>query len=177
MPTLLALCLISGAIHAADNGFYAGAGAGYSDFTTSGYHTVSDVSYKVISGFRLLDSLALEVNYLDFGKTDLMEPCPGGLCGHGGTVEPTAFSGFAVGFLHFPVLDIFAKLGVASVETRTNVSGTSAKGNTTDVAWGVGVQAHFGSFAVRGEYERYKYKLEGEHEVRMLSIGLLYTFL
>jgi hypothetical protein len=177
LPTLLTLCLISGASHAADNGFYAGAGIGASDFITSGHHTASDVGYKVIGGFRLLDSLALEVNYLDFGKTDVVEPCSSGLCGHGDTVEPTAFSGFAVGFLHFPVLDVFAKLGVASVEAKANVSGTSVKGDTTDVAWGAGVQAHFGSLAVRGEYEQYKYKLEGAHEVRLLSISLLYTFL
>ena len=129
------------------------------------------------SGFRLLDSLALEVNYLDFGKTDLVELCSPGLCGHGDTVEPTAFSGFAVGFLHFPVLDVFAKLGVANVEAKANVSGTSVKGDTTDVAWGAGVQAHFGSLALRGEYEQYKYKLEIGHEVRTLSIGFLYTFL
>ena len=176
--TLLALCLISGASYAADNGFYAGAGIGYSDFTTSGHHTVSDVGYKLIGGFRFLDSLSLEVNYLDFGKTDLMvDPCSSGLCGHGDTVESTAFSGFAVGFLRFPVLDVFAKLGVASVDAKANVSGTSVKGDTTDVAWGAGVQAHFGSLALRGEYEQYKYKLEIGHEVRMLSIGFLYTFL
>lgn len=180
LATLLTLCAISGAGHAADNGFYLGAGVGGSNFKTEGTVTDSDNGYKLIGGFRLLDSLALEVNYLDFGKTvihDHYPQCAVPVCGTGDTVEPTAFSGFAVGFLHFPVLDVFAKLGVATVEARTNVSGISARDNTTDVAWGAGVQAHFGSFALRGEYEQYKYKLNLGHEVQVFSISFLYTFL
>ena len=45
------------------------------------------------------------------------------------------------------------------------------------MAWGAGIQAHFGSFAVRGEYEQYKYKLNLSHGVRLYSVSFLYTFL
>jgi len=35
----------------------------------------SDTGYKLIAGFRLLDSLGVEVNYLDFGSASLpIEP-------------------------------------------------------------------------------------------------------
>jgi len=177
---LLTLCLASAGARAADNGFYVGAGAGASNISTDGSGTQSESAYKLIGGFRLLDSLALEVNYLDFGKVSLYDrypQCGGQICGVGDTVAPTALSGFLVGFLHFPLLDVFAKLGVAKVEAKTNVSGVSTKDDTTDVAWGAGVQAHFGSFALRGEYEQYKYKLNLGSEVRLFTVSFLYTFL
>jgi hypothetical protein len=43
------------------------------------------------------------------------------------------------------------------------------------VAWGAGVQVHFGSFAVRGEFEQFK--LRSSNNLKLLSISVLYTFL
>jgi len=180
LPVLITLCLVSVTAHAADNGFYVGAGIGGSNTSTDGSGPESETGYKLIGGFRLLDSLALEVNYLDFGKVGIQDrypQCGGQICGVGDSASRTGLSGFAVGFLHFPVLDAFAKLGVAKVEAKTRVSGVSGKNDTTDVAWGAGVQAHFGSFALRGEYEQYKYKLNLGYEVRLFSVSFLYTFL
>jgi OOP family OmpA-OmpF porin len=180
LPAFLTLCLIATAANAADNGFYLGAGVGASEFKSGDWVDDSDSGYKLIAGFRLLDSFALEVNYLDFGKghATVYGSCPSGQCPIGAApVEATAFSGFAVGFLHFPLLDAFAKLGLASADTKAIVNSMSIKEDTTDVAWGAGVQAHFGSLALRGEFEQYKLKIAGEQDVQLLSISFLYTFL
>src|SRR5688572_15245361 len=60
---------------AADNGFYLGAGVTQTDFkiTVDGLNDsekFDDNSFKVIAGFRPLDWLAVEANYIDFGKAE-----------------------------------------------------------------------------------------------------------
>jgi hypothetical protein len=50
--------------------------------------------------------------------------------------------------------------------------GTSDK--STDFAWGFGAQAHFGSFAVRGEFEQYQLY---NADQKLLSLSFIYTFL
>jgi outer membrane protein with beta-barrel domain len=79
---------------------------------------------------------------------------------------------FGVGYLPLPgpFLDIYGKLGVARLHTNTQVSYTPAfcpagfdcnvattvgqEQSTTDLAYGVGAQARFGSVGIRIEYER-----------------------
>ena len=56
LPTLLTLCLISGASHAADNGFYLGAGMGISNFDSGAMVDDSDTGFKLIAGFRFFPS-------------------------------------------------------------------------------------------------------------------------
>jgi opacity protein-like surface antigen len=164
--------------HAADNGFYVGAGVGRTDFDIDGALDDKDNGYKAIVGFRLLDSFGVEVNYADHGEAVVptgivcvTTPCPSSVA-----VEAKTASAFAVGFLDFPIIDLFAKAGIAYTDASLKlrgVAGALTDGNSTDFAWGAGVQAHFLSFAVRAEYERF----EADNKLSVLSASVIYTFL
>jgi Outer membrane protein beta-barrel domain len=180
---LLTLCLASGAATAADNGFYLGGGVGRSDFDLQAPLDGKDTTWKAIAGFRLLDSLGVELNYTNFGKATV----PSGIacialvgtnCPSTTTVEGNALSAFAVGFLDFPVVDLFGKIGLSQGNAKLRTPGFptfAASDKNTDIAWGAGAQVHFLSLAVRAEFERYK--IFGGTKLDMASVSFIYTFL
>jgi Outer membrane protein beta-barrel domain len=179
---VLAACCATGAASAADNGFYLGLGAERSDFNFEGALDNSDTGLKLIGGVRLLDSFGLELDYTDHGKASV----PSGIvcaaivgenCPDTSRIGAKTTAAYAVGFLHFPLLDLFGKAGLARMDgklTTPNQPDFSFKDNDTDLAWGLGAQAHFGSLAVRAEFEQFK--LFGE-KLRGISASLVYTFL
>ncbi len=155
-----------GATYAADNGFYLGAGVGKSDYDLPG-GSQDDTSFKAIAGLRILDSFGVEANYADHGEVTRV----------GTTVKAKTASAFAVGFLDFPVVDLFAKAGLSYSDgsiRSTVISGLRDDDSSTEFAWGGGVQAHFLSFAVRAEYERFKVY---DRDLETISASLIYTFL
>lgn len=180
---LLALCLASGAAAAADNGLYLGAGIGRSNFDLQAPLDSKDTTWKAIAGVRLLDSLGVELNYTDFGKASV----PTGIacialvgvnCPSTTTVEGSALSAFAVGFIDLPIVDLFGKVGLSRGNAKLRTPGFpafSTSDSSTDFAWGAGVQAHFLSLAVRAEYERYQ--IFGGTKVNLGSLSFIYTFL
>lgn len=180
---LLTLCLASGAAAAADNGFYLGAGIGRSDFSLEDALDSNDTTWKAIAGVRLLDSFGVELNYTDFGKASV----PSGIacvalvgtnCPSTTRVQGNALGAFGVGYLAFPVVDLFGKIGLTRSDAKLRTPGFpafSASDAGTELAWGAGVQAHFLSFAVRGEYERYK--IFGDTKISLVSASFIYTFL
>jgi hypothetical protein len=188
--TLMGLLLISPLAWSADNGFYLGAGATQSDYGLSNPGATqpfddSTSGYKLIAGIRLLDSFAIEANYIDHGNATVPSgivclqfitvPCPAST-----SLTAATTSAFAVGFLHFPVVDLFAKAGVSSWKVdghstggfvptfRVNESGTGA-------AYGAGVQLHFGSLGARLEYERFE--IVRSETLDAVSLSFTYTFL
>ena len=179
----LAFCAMAAAAGAADNGLYVGVGAGQSQFKLGSAIDNQDNGYKALLGFRALDSFALEAGYQDHGKATL----PSGVacialvgvnCPATTSVGAKTASAFAVGFLDFPLLDLFAKAGVASVKTEGRTPGVPAFGfsdTSTEFAWGAGVQAHFGSLGARAEFEQFK--LGSGVKLDSVSVSLLYTFL
>jgi hypothetical protein len=187
---LTGLLLVTPLAWSADNGFYLGAGATRSDYGLSnpgGASPFDDSTsgYKVIAGIRLLDSFAIEANYIDHGNATVPSgnvclqfitvPCPAST-----SVTAKTTSAFAVGFLHFPVVDLFAKAGVDSWKFdghstggftpafRVNESGTG-------LAYGAGVQLHFGSLGARLEYERFE--IVRSETLDAVSLSFTYTFL
>ena len=179
----LAICGAAAAAGAADNGLYVGVGTGQSQFNLGGALDQQDNGYKALIGFRALDSFALEASYQDHGKATL----PSGIacialvgvnCPATTNVGAKSASAFAVGFLDFPLLDLFAKAGVASVKTEGRTPGVPAfnfSDTSTEFAWGAGVQAHFGSLGARAEFEQFK--LGSGVKLDSVSVSLLYTFL
>jgi hypothetical protein len=180
---LLSLCLLTGVATAADNGFYLGAGAARSKFDLDDPLDSKDTGFKLIAGVRLLDSFGVEVNYADFGKATVPSGASctslvGTNCPDTTQVQGKATTAFAVGFIDFPLLDLFAKLGVSLSDGKLrtpNIPSFNRSDKNTDVVWGLGAQAHFGSFGARAEYERFK--LFGEQKLDLISVSLLYTFL
>ena len=159
-PIALALCCAAASAGAADNGFYVGFGAAQSKFDLPGASDDQDNGFKGIVGFRALDSFGVELNYADHGKATtpsaiLCGPLP---CPQTVSVGAKTLSAFAVGFLDFPLLDLFAKAGLSSwkIDVSAPVVGVANfTDKDTDFAWGAGVQAHFGSLGARAEYERF----------------------
>ncbi len=160
---------------AADNGLYLGAGATQThiDSLTTDID-LDDTSYKLIVGFRPLDSFAVEVNYVDLGKDRAsLGPVVA-------SADAKAYAAYAVGFIPLPLLDLYAKAGLARWETRARVSGApggpvSLTDDGTEFAYGAGIQARFGSIGARLEYERFD--LEGSDGVELVTLGFTWTFL
>lgn len=187
--TLSGLCLVAGLAQAADNGFYLGAGALQTEYGLDNPGNAqpfddSDQGYKAIAGFRILDSFGVELNYADHGNATVPSgiacialfntPCPDDTA-----LEAKTISAYAVGFLHFPVIDLFAKAG----GTAWQFKGQSTPAfpsfafdeDGTEFAWGAGAQAHFGSLAVRLEYEQLN--IIEDEKLGSISLSFLYTFL
>lgn len=170
---ITAICLFAPAVPAlaADNGFYLGLSVGQAnievdDVTFSGEDfDADDTGYKLIAGFRPLDWLGLEASYVNFGEPDDT------LAGTTVAVEGDGISAFAVGFLPAGPVDLFAKVGLLSWDSR--IVGFNEDG--TDLAYGVGVQFRLLSLGVRAEYEIFD--VNDVDDLNMISIGVTYTFL
>lgn len=166
---LAALLGTAGAASAADNGLYLGGSIGQSNVDVDEGPTQvdgDDTGFKFIVGFRPLDWLAVEANYVDFGKVK-----DGAL-----TSESNGISVFAVGFVPVGPVDLFAKGGLINYDSDLKFNGGrvfSDDGN--ELAYGVGVQFRLLSLSVRAEYERFD--VDHVDDLNLLSVGLTYTFL
>ncbi len=179
----IASCCVAAAANAADNGVYFGLGAGHSDFNIDAALKNTDAGFKLIAGVRLLDSFGVELNYADHGKAGV----PSGMacvalvgenCPDTSRVAAKTTAAYAVGFLDFPLLDLFGKAGLARVKGKLTTPGHpdfSFSDDDTGLAWGMGAQAHFGSLGARVEFEQFK--LFGDEKLRMISASFVYTFL
>jgi hypothetical protein len=196
----------------ADNllGFYLGAAAGESHVRTS-QEILGDTNYdyefdathsawKATVGFRPISPLGVEFSYIDFGN-----PRSGStIYGFGGLTQTdaNAWTLVALGYLPLPVpyLDVYGKLGIARLYTKTTevgpvpvgalalpgaacpssgcqTSGLASAFNisdtSTDVAYGVGVQGKLGALAIRAEYERIG---ASGGNPDLISLGVTWTF-
>ncbi|MDH4260574.1 MAG: porin family protein [Gammaproteobacteria bacterium] len=188
--TVLGLCCAASLAQAADNGFYLGAGAVQSDYGLANPGALSPFDdntggYKLIAGWRPLDSFGVEASYIDHGNATVPSgivciqfitvPCPASA-----SLTAKTLSAFAVGYLDLPLVDLFAKVGVNSWKFdghsiggfvpvfRVNESGT-------DLAYGAGIQVRFGSVGARLEYERFN--IVQNEGLDTISLSLTYTFL
>ena len=111
---------------------------------------------------------------------------------YGASSKQSAISAFAIGYLPLPVpfLDLYAKLGIADLHSDNQVTWApydcpasepsiclahtvSDNRSNADLAYGAGVQAKFGPFAMRAEYERINAR-GGNPD--LLSVGASWTF-
>lgn len=188
--TLLILgCCLSTAAVAADNGIYLGAGVAQSEYgldNPGGAEPFDDKDngYKLIAGFRPLDNFGVEANYIDHGDATLPTgiaciqlfntPCPDTV-----KVSAKTVAAFAVGYLDFPLVDLFAKAGISAWQfdghSTPAFSGFDINEDDVDFAWGLGVQARFGSIGARLEYENFSV-IEDEN-LGTISLSFTYTFL
>ena len=170
------LALLAGPALAADNGFYLGAGIGQANVQFEPGEGLpafdeDDTGYKVIAGFRPLDWLGAEVNYVDLGSPS------GEVAGTTVETDTKGVSAFGIAFLELPLVDLYGKLGVVRWDASASVPSLDFSGDEsgTDLAWGAGVQVRFLSFGVRLEYERFE--ISDLDESSFLSLSLTYTFL
>jgi OOP family OmpA-OmpF porin len=158
---------------AADNGFYLGGSIGQAnlkiDDLTNGISTADfdadDTAFKLIAGMRPLDWLGLEAAYVNFGEPEDT------VLGEKLKADGDGISAFAVGFLATGPVDLFAKVGLISWDSK--ISG-SFDDSGTDLAYGAGAQFRVLGLSIRAEYEKFEIS---DVDLDMISVGLTYTFL
>ena len=178
---LISACLAApGAAFAADNGFYVGLASSdvSSDYDLGPFAAggaEDDQGLKAIVGFRPLDWLAVEANYVDMGETRiaLNIVCTAAPCPTEATIESEALSVSAVGLLALPLVDLYARVGYANWESELSPFVTE-KLDGSDPTYGAGAQFRVGSFALRLEYERFDFDDDSSD---LVSVGFTYTFL
>ena len=170
---LLSLAALAPTAAAADNGFYLGAGITDTKFDVDdvGSGSLDDNSFKVIAGFRPLDWLAFEANYLDLGSDS----------DSGVKLDTSAITLSGLVLAEIGIVDLYARVGMANWDSTFTVQGV---GNTSDDGWeptyGAGIGVHFGSIGVRAEYERFSTEAlnnQLDTDVGTVSLSFTYTFL
>lgn len=167
----LAVLLPFAPARAADNGFYVGASIGRSNVKAGDVgFSAHDTGWKVTAGLRPIDLLGAEVSYVDFGtpKRDI-----GAVRVDSDTKGAAAF-GLLYLPLPIPLVDVYAKAGFARLDQDITSSSFRLSRKHTDFAYGAGAQAHWGSLAVRAEYERFETE---QGKPNLLSLGVTWTFL
>jgi len=176
--TALLLGLASFSSQAVDNGIYLGAGIGQGgvqfEDRIEGENfdfDASDTAYKLIAGWRFLDWLSVEANYVDLGTADDR------IDGVDFEADVSGFSLAALGFLPIGPVDVFAKLGAINWDADLSAPGTglSSSDDGTDLMYGAGVQFRVWSLSFRGEYEIFD--VADADTVDMISLGVTWTFL
>jgi OOP family OmpA-OmpF porin len=173
------LVLASAAAQAADNGFYLGAGVTQAkldnvgdDFDTGDLDEfeIDDTAFKIIAGFRPLDFLAVEANYMDLGSADE------NIGGVQFSADAKAFGAYVLGFLPVGPVDLYAKGGLVRWETESSATGLfDIDDDGTEFGYGAGAQVRLGSLAARLEYEQFD--VDNTDGVELLSLALTWTFL
>lgn len=155
---------------AADNGIYLGASVGQSNLQIDDFDYDADATgYKVIAGWRFLDWLAVEGNYVDFGSGDDR------VAGTKIETEADGISLSAVGFLPVGPVDLFARVGAIDWSADLSSPGITSGGDDgTDLTYGIGAQFRVWSLSVRAEYEMFDIE---DADVDMISVGVTWTFL
>jgi hypothetical protein len=169
LAAALALAATTAPAFAVDKGLYLGAALGQ---TESGLRDSNfnfkdrDQGYKLIAGIRMLGVLAVELNYVDLGVSSV----------GGARAKTKAADGFALVFLPIPLVDVYGKVGLVSWKTDASApTPASFRRSGSDVAYGAGVQLHFGKVSARLEYDAFDAREAARPN--MLSLGATYTFL
>lgn len=181
IPVLAAttiLGLVTAPAYAVDNGIYLGASVGQSgvsyDETFEGQAFSFDADstgFKAIAGWRFLDWLSVEANYVDLGSGD------DDVAGEKLEADVSGLSLSAVGFVPIGPVDLFARVGAIDWEADLKAPGlgVSASDDGTDLTYGVGAQFRVWGLGVRAEYERFD--ISDADTVDMVSLGVTWTFL
>ena len=162
----------------ADNGIYLGASLGQSsvqfDDNIGGQKLNFDASatgFKAIAGWRFLDWVAVEANYVDLGSGD------DNVQGQRIESDVNGVALSAVGFVPIGPVDLFARVGAVNWNADRDAPnlGVSSSEDGTDLTYGVGAQFRVWSLSIRGEYE--VFDISNADTVDMFSIGVTWTFL
>jgi hypothetical protein len=178
---LLTGLALGASVAQADNGsLYFGAGVTsnkLNDIVVRGtaFPDIHSSSWKVFAGFRPISAFAVEADYLDLGSETAEGACTVccmAACRGLFQSDAQAFAAYALGFLPIPVpfLDIYGKAGFARSKLNTNQSGSATSNHGTELAWGVGVQAHISIVGARLEYEDLKIPNSSGAKVTSLSV-------
>lgn len=154
----VALCAVSPAAFAMDpslRGFYIGGAIGdatteFEDDQTGETFDGDDTGYKIIVGYRIIDWVAVEVNYSDYG-----DPVDN-FFGRDLTASYDGTSVSALGMLPLGNFDLFGRLGLTRIDGDFKVAGFRGSDRTesTEPLFGLGAQFRANpNLAIRVEWE------------------------
>lgn len=156
--------------------FYIGAGVGQSNVDLSEDNLGSldfdakDTGWKLLAGVRVASLFGAEIEYIDFGKPN----------GDDAAVDYKGIAAYGLLFapLPLPILDLYAKAGMAKVDADLDLDGIESTAKDTQFTYGLGAQLKFGSLAIRGEWEKFKVKDNGASaKPSLLSLSFTKSFL
>lgn len=172
-------------------GFYAGGAVGQArvEAGTSGFFSPgaygnfreNHSAYKLMAGVRAISLFGAEVEYLDLGHPHWLSSSLGI-----GSADVATSGIAAYGLLYLPIplpiLDVYVKAGAARLDSQVNASYCAVdtcqterlKLANTGFAAGAGVQLKLGSWALRGEYERFT---AAGANPSLFTVGATYWFL
>lgn len=154
----VALCAVSPAALAMDpslRGFYIGGAVGdaaveFEDDQTGEQFDADDTGYKIIVGYRIIDWVAVEVNYSDYGNP------VDNYFGLNRQVSYDATSVSALGMLPLGSFDLFGRLGFSRLEGDFKIErffGSDSQ-ESTEPLFGLGAQFRPNpNLAIRLEWE------------------------
>jgi Outer membrane protein beta-barrel domain len=206
-PVALFALLVPG-IAAAEGdpfGFYVGAAVGEASLrsgnvpylqtllgTTPAAFSAHDTGWKATIGVRPISFVGAELEYIDFGRVHGSIPGTFLIGNVRGYLHSSATALFGIGYLPLPVplLDVYAKAGIARYQTSDRFSsgplscrepllciiGPIAYGTDhTDArfAYGVGTRVRLSAFVIRAEYERIA---TNGADSDLVSLGLIWSF-
>ena len=163
-------------------GMYVGVGAGQAELQanapTFGDLKPTHSANKALFGIRPIAVIGAEVTFMDFGTGR------GSAGGSPTTVSMQGPAAYALFYLPFPVVTAYAKAGVARLQSTVTTTTAAVcapvncnvfRINRTDthVSAGVGAQVKLGSWAIRGEYERFR---AAGGDPSLASLNLTWTF-
>lgn len=141
-----------------------------------------DTAYKFILGYRIIDWVAVEMNYARYGEAQ------DEFLGFTVENEFTALSVSALGMLPLGDFDLFGRLGIANVEGDfrvVNLPGGEDSDDNVEPMFGLGAQYRpLPNLAIRAEWELIQLgfddddddERDGDDWVDMLSLGVTYKF-
>jgi opacity protein-like surface antigen len=148
--------------------------------------------WKVFAGLRPISLVGAEFEYTDFGHPMASQGPPAGFgLAYNAGLRAKAAAAFGILYapIPLPILDVYAKAGVARLQT--SVEGAGAFGcwpplqcavypvtvhrdqSDARFAYGAGIQAKFSAIGIRLEYERIS---ASEGDPSLLSLGITWTF-
>lgn len=166
LAILLTTAMAGGAAHAAEQGFFAEAGAGFSTIDTGldGLPGVSvddeDVFFSIGGGYNFTNMFAAEAGYIDLGEASVSN-----IFGDRATVSADGFYfGPRLTIAVTEQLDAYARIGLLAWDAETTSNfGVSGQDDGTDVYFGIGAAWNISpQFAVGADWTRYAAESDGQ---------------
>ena len=168
----LALAAASGAVLAADEGVYLGAGLGDAKARGTGLTKSSDTALKIFAGYQFNKHVGIEG---EFVKLEKLEDA-------GATYKAMGWGLAAIGA--WPIKDnilLYGKLGIMQTTTDTNpVAGSAvlfARQYKTSGAFGLGGQFNIDpNTGIRLGWDRYKVPIATANDMNVYSVAAVFKF-